>query len=106
MDLAQMKTRLGLDRWKITIRSGQFDASYGEAAYVRFRQDELEADIYVDPSVQGGPGYERLIVHELLHILMTDLEFTASNGRSVDVMEIYNREQERVINVLADALMS
>ena len=42
--------------------------------------------------------------HELLHLLLSDLEFIACNGASIEKMELYSRFQERVISELVGAI--
>ena len=103
--------QLGLTHWQITVVEtdpysySEEVAEPDEWAYVLLRQADRAADIYVHPSVKvDSQQWWSCVRHEMLHILMTDLEFIASNGRSIEVMELYNREQERVINTLAKAL--
>ena len=42
-----------------------------------------------------------LFKHELVHVLLADMDFVACNGRSVEIMEIFNLFEERVANILA-----
>ena len=104
-------SRMGLEHWKIVVISGDPStylidhAEPEEYAYVNLRQSDRTAEIHVHPMYpEDSDKWWSCVRHEMLHILMTDLEFIASNGRSIEVMELYNREQERVINVLASAL--
>jgi len=103
--------QLGLTHWQIVVVAtdpysyNDKAAEPDEWAYVTMRQADRHAEIFVHPSIKpDSPQWWSCVRHEMLHILMTDLEFIASNGRSIELMELYNREQERVINVLAKAL--
>jgi hypothetical protein len=72
-------------------------------AYVTTNLENQQATIYLGP-VRGDDKIKHLIQHELAHILLADMAYVACNGRSVDIMEVYNMLEERVCNALADAL--
>lgn len=105
MDLEQyieeLQQQLGLTHWLILLENG-WGSLDGEAAQTVYKQDERIATIRI------GLGFtedvRHLIRHEMLHILLTDLEFLGCNGRSIEMMEAFNRELERVINQLSRAL--
>lgn len=96
-------SRMGLE-WDISIGQ-EFDSLMhpGEDAYVFKRPDEQAAIIYINPEANERMQV-RLLVHELLHVLLSDYEALALNSRSVDTMDALNAQQERVINKLATAL--
>ena len=109
--VSDLQRRLGLTHWNIVVVPSDPDnyinsnAEPEEYSYVTMRQADRTAEIHVHPMYPApGSKWWSCVRHEMLHILMTDLEFIASNGRSIELMELYNREQERVINVLAKAL--
>ena len=74
--------------------------------------DEKDAHVVIDREKRTAvirynpmaPNLEFLVRHEMVHIFLADMDFVACNGRSVDIMEIYNLYEERVANVLAAAL--
>jgi Zn-dependent peptidase ImmA (M78 family) len=45
------------------------------------------------------------LAHEIAHVLLADMDFVACNGRSIDLMEVYNMHEERVCNVIARLLL-
>lgn len=105
-DIEKFRKSLGLHLWDITLKSDDsFDRTYGEDAYVMKRDDERIAVIYVNPFIIDTRRYLFLIAHEMVHILLSDMEFIACNGRSTDIMDIFNRELERVVNAIANMLV-
>lgn len=100
--IEELQQQLGLTHWLILLENGWGGDLSGESAQTVFKQDERIATIRIG---LGDIEVARsLIRHEMLHILLTDLEFLGCNGRSVDMMEVFNRELERVINQLSHAL--
>ena len=102
--IRELRQRLRLDPWFISL-SEEFDESYGEEAYLCRRDDERTATIHIDPSVTDYHRVRFLVAHEMVHILLSDLEFIACNGRSTDIMDIFNRELEQVVNAIANMLV-
>jgi hypothetical protein len=99
-----LQERLNLRHWDIQVDSGWGsgeELEEGLAAHVVFNQAERTATIRVANWCEDVRGAIR---HEMLHILLTDLEFLGCNGRSVEMMEAFNRELERVIEQVANAL--
>lgn len=100
-DLYRMKMLLGLGAWSIIVApSGDFDESLGEEAYIVKQDDERTATVYISPDAAESRA-RFLLAHELVHVVLADLEFIACNNRSIDIMEVYHRELERVCNTFA-----
>lgn len=94
--------KLNLQSWDIRL-SDEFDASHGEEAYVTRKDDERTAVIHVHPD--AGDQAERLIVHELLHLVLSEVtDFAYTLSTSPSLMDLIRRKEELVINVLATAL--
>lgn len=93
---------LNLNDWTIRMGDG-FVEELEEDAYVRKERNEKVATIYIDPRA-NDTQWERLLVHELLHLVFDDLQFLASNDRPVHVMDQVHTALERTINVLSTAL--
>ena len=95
-----------LDRgWDVTL-SDDFDSTT-EDAYVLKNREEYSATIHIRPDVTAtwnAGRWERLLVHELLHLVFDDLEYLASNNRSIEVQDIIHVELERTINILSTTL--
>jgi hypothetical protein len=95
-------TQLGLGQW--TLRLGEvFDSSYEEDAYVRVEHRELVATVFIDPRA-NDEQWERLLVHELLHLVLYDLQRLAMNDETIPMMDLVDLELERVINNLTNAI--
>jgi len=95
---------LGLDDWDIRVGDpDRFDYDLCEEGYIIRQDDERVATLYVHPEADAWQ-IERIVVHELLHVVLADLEFIASNGATVETMELYARFQERAISVLVGAI--
>ena len=91
-----LRGALRLEDWVIRLSA---DSEQDTAFTVIMREEKIATILYNEESIT--PFYIR---HEVLHILFADMEFLASNGRGVDIMEMYNLLEERVCNTLADAL--
>jgi hypothetical protein len=95
---------LGLQDWDIRLGDPRyFEFDVQEEAYIYHQDDERVAAIYLHPEANERQAV-RLIGHELLHLVFLDLEFVACNGSSVDTMEAFARELERVIAVMTGVL--
>ena len=70
-------------------------------AHVVIEREHQRADIRFNPEAENLP---HLIAHEMVHVLLADMDFIAMNGRSIEVMELYNLQEERVCNKLASIL--
>ena len=91
--------------WDVTL-SDDFDSTT-EDAYVLKNREEYSATIHIRPDVTAtwnAGRWERLLVHELLHLVFDDLEYLASNNRSIEVQDIIHVELERTINILSTTL--
>jgi len=103
-DLNAWVTALGLTNWSIRIADpDDFDVAQDEDAYVYKDRRERYATIHINPEATNLQA-ERLLVHELLHLVLDDLQFLAMNDRSVAIMDVVDTELERVINTLSTAL--
>jgi hypothetical protein len=100
--IEELQQKLGLTHWLILLEQ-EWNGMGGESAQVVYQQDERIATIQLLGSTSEADT-PHLIRHEMLHILLTDLEFIACNGRSTDTMDLFNRELERVINQLSRAI--
>ena len=95
---------LGLSDWGIRVGDPErFDYDLCEEGYIIRQDDEKVATVYVHPGADRWQA-ERIVCHELLHLLLSDLEFIACNGASIEKMELYTRFQERVISELVGAI--
>ena len=92
----QVRQVLRLEDWVITLEEDD-SILHG---YVSFERETKRAAILYNPETITAFH----IRHEMFHILMYDMSFLASNGRSVEVMEMYNLFEERVCNILAEAI--
>lgn len=98
------ENNLGLDGWDIRVSDPErFDYDLCEEGYIIRQDDERVATIYVHPGADRWQT-ERIVCHELLHLLLSDLEFIACNGASIETMELYQRFQERAIGDLVGAI--
>jgi hypothetical protein len=109
--LEYWQERLRLRDWRITVETkrhydmpGCVIESGNEAAHITFHHHNKTGEIKVtertdiDPETPGIPSVEQSIVHELLHIHLTDWEPEPSSTE-------YWR-MECAINLIADALVS
>ena len=94
--------QLGLGQWTLRLSEG-FDESYEEDAYVRVEHRELVATIFIDPRA-NDEQWERLLVHELLHLTLYDLQRLAMNDETIPMMDLVDLELERVINNLTQCI--
>lgn len=95
---------LGLYEWTIaTAPDEDFDEASGEEAYIFHQDDERKATVYVHPAANDAQS-RRLVCHELLHLVLADLVYLASNGRSPDVMDAVSRATERAISQIVGAI--
>lgn len=107
--LSVWQTRLGLDGWDIRFAPEWLDEDDGEDANVRFRTDEKVAVVRIRPKVQGA-NRERLVVHELVHVLLKDYtelanESVARAGKpGFVVMDVLHDLEEVICNRIATAL--
>lgn len=98
------RTSLGLSDWDIRVGDpDRFDYDLCEEGYIIRQDDERVATLYVHPEADIWQ-IERIVCHELLHVLLSDMEFIACNGASVETMEMYSRFQERAISSLVGAI--
>jgi Zn-dependent peptidase ImmA (M78 family) len=102
MVIQSLQGQLSLEAWEIDL-ADDFDFDHGEDAYIVRQEDELVATLYINPHADKDQQ-DRLICHELLHLVLADMQFVACNGRDVDSMDLYSRFQERAINQLATAI--
>jgi hypothetical protein len=70
-------------------------------AHVVIAREARRATIRYNPD---APNLQFLVKHEMVHVLLSDMDFIACNGRSIEVMEFYNLKEERVCNVIAAIL--
>lgn len=91
--------------WEVTLRATVpvVDGDFVEDAHVDLDREKKTARIRYNVNL-GGETLLLLLKHELVHVLLADMDFVACNGRSVEVMEIYNLHEERVANILAKVL--
>jgi len=80
-----------------------YDGALDEDAYVRTEPRERVATIHVNPAA-NDTQWERLVVHELLHLVLNDLQALAMNDETVSMMDLIDLELERTINRLATAI--
>jgi hypothetical protein len=104
--VAMYQDQLGLAEWIIRLGEG-FDEDLDEDAYVRVEPRERVATIFVNPEARVSGReciFQRLVAHELIHVLLFDLQSMAMNDRSIPIMDLIDTELERVINRLATAI--
>ena len=94
--------QLGLGEWTIRLADA-YDGALDEDAYVRTEPRERVATIHVNPAA-NDTQWERLVVHELLHLVLNDLQALAMNDETVSMMDLIDLELERTINRLATAI--
>ena len=90
-----MQHVLRVDDWAIHLEEDP-DILTG---FVRFDREMRSAHILYNPETITAHH----IRHEMIHVLLHDMSFAASNGRSIEMMEVINMLEERVCNVLAEA---
>ena len=95
--ILEMRYLLRLEDWRISTVND--DRLADTNAFVSFEREEKRATIHFTEDVT-----ERDIRHEMCHVLLHDMAYVASEGSTVDRMTFYNMLEERVCNVLADAL--
>ena len=91
---------LRLQNWTIRVAEGYNDQL--NDAYVRKDQQERVATLFINPMANSRQR-ERLVVHELLHLLLDDLQSIAQNDRSIPIMHMADEQVERIINTLSTA---
>lgn len=85
-----------LTDWYISLEAIEGE-DWDSNAYVTFDREEKRATIHYAPNVTA-----RDIRHEMTHVLLHDLVYLASNGRTVEMMDMVSLVEERLCNVLAD----
>lgn len=101
--------RLGLRDWDVRFSPQWLDEDDSDDGNVRYRTDEKVAVLRIHPRVTGK-NVERVVVHELIHILLKDYtllanEWAAKNGESgIAVLDMLHDLEERIANQLATAL--
>lgn len=85
--------------WKLEVKASE----NVDLGYTSIDREERAATIHYDPALEGA-ALERVLKHELVHVLLADMDFIACNGRSIEIMEIFNLFEERVCNALARVL--
>lgn len=98
--VTRLRGRLRLDEWGVEVVA--FDRAT-EPAKVIIEREKLQAVFWYDGEIDP-PDMRRHLAHEVLHLLFADMDFVACNGRSVDIMEIYNLFEERACNALSEIL--
>lgn len=102
--ISDYRGSLGLSDWDIRVGDpAMFDYTLCEEGYIIRQDDERVATIYVHPEADRWQ-INRIVVHEMLHIVLSDMEFVACNGATIDEMELYQRFQERAIGQLTSAI--
>lgn len=88
--------------WTVTFRAtieGR-DDDFVDTAYVSLDRENRKAQILYNFALDEDT-LAFYLRHELVHVLLADMSFLASNGRSIEMMEAINLMEERVCNVLA-----
>ena len=101
--IVKWRYSLGLMSWNLSAAKSWDPEHDSDDAYVYRHAGERHAIVAVRKDVPKGQ-VERLVVHELLHLVHARLDDVAENGRSVDIMELYQQELEVVLNTLSTAL--
>lgn len=105
--ISKWQGRLGLSDWDITAGApGIVGDPEDEDAWMYLVPTEKAAKVYVHPLAQRRAVIERLVVHELLHLLFNRLRdacFSIGSFTEGQMDHIHTIE-ETVINALATAL--
>ena len=96
--VVELRTALRLDDWYVGLEESDDPAVL--TGWVKFDRENRRATIIYNPETVTS----HTIRHEMVHILLHDMSFLASNGRSVEMMEAINMYEERICNVLAEVL--
>jgi len=97
------QNRLALDNWRLFVGQVWSEEDNDKDALVYRPPAELYAIIKINP-LAPADQIERLVVHEMLHLVFGPLDDLAENGQPIGIMEAYERELERTINMLAQVL--
>lgn len=107
--IAIWKPRLGISDWDIRYLDITDPAPDGEAACVYKEEHTRRGQIYIDPEAPDT-HLEALVLHELLHIVLSDLKGLAMRcagmgGKgSVTLMDEMDDREERAIDSIVVAL--
>lgn len=96
--ITDMRGTLRLEDWYIEAAE---DTSV-QHGFVVFDRELRRATILYNPETITSFH----VRHEMIHILLHDLVYVGSNGRSTEIMEVINLFEERVCNVVAEAIES
>lgn len=95
--VSRLQAKLRLDDWTIsTVPTTEVDD-----AHVALNREERLATLSYNPENDDAMFY---VAHEMVHVMLSDMDFLACNGRSIDIMEMYNMLEERVCNVIGALL--
>jgi hypothetical protein len=103
VSIGRWQPLLNLNDWVLCAAEAWDPQGDEDEAYLYRQPAEQEAIIAVHPDTPDH-YVDRLVVHELLHLVMGNLDMMAMNHRSIEVMDLYQAEQERVINLLSTTI--
>ena len=92
------RSLLRLEDWFFDVE--ELGEDWDSPAYVTFDRENKRATLHVRLHAVTRDN----VAHEMLHVLFYDMSFLACNGRSVEVMDMYNMYEERACNVLSTLL--
>jgi Zn-dependent peptidase ImmA (M78 family) len=97
--LSAWQNRLGLGVWKITVQWGCVEGAHG---HVDFDVLHRQAAIFINKPAKlpDTIKVEYVLVHELLHLVLIELELVEKSKNDIKEMVL-----ERVVNQLTNALL-
>lgn len=97
--LSVWQNKLGLGVWKITVHWGSIDDAHGN---VSFDVLHRTAKIFINrpAKLPDTIKVEYVLVHELLHLVLVELELVEKSKQDTKEMVL-----ERVVNQLTNALL-
>lgn len=91
--------------WRISFLSTRpTDDDYVDDAHVTLDREKRTALIRYD-GLLDDETLRFLFVHELMHVVLADLVYVASEGQSVNMMLVINMFEERIANKVARELL-
>jgi len=97
--LKAWQSRLGLQPWKITVHWGKLETEHGNVEFdVLHRIARIE--INRPTALPQAISVEYVLVHELLHLVLVELELVEKAKNEQKEMTL-----ERVVNQLTNALL-
>lgn len=98
--ILNVRRLLRIEDWVIRedlLPGGKWDSE----AYVTMDREHKIATLHMTEAAT-----REQVAHEMVHVMLHDMAYVASEGASVDRMTFYNMLEERACNIIAPLLMT